>query len=65
MKINEHGINYSNLSKEESDALHNLSHNDSLIIKPADKGSEIVIWDRSDYLLKQQLSEQQVYGKIE
>ena len=67
MKIKEHGMNYSNLSKEERDALHNLSHDDSIIIKPADKGSGIVIWDRSDYLLesRRQLSEQQVYEKIE
>ena len=43
MKINEHGMNYSNLSKEERDALHNLSHDDSIIIKPAYKGSQIVI----------------------
>ena len=47
------------MSKEERDALHNLSHDD--------KGSGIVIWDRSDYLLEyqRQLSEQQVYEKIE
>ena len=43
MKINKHVLNYSNLSKEERDALHNLSHNDSIIIKPAYKGSQIVI----------------------
>ena len=67
MKINEHGMNYSNLSKEVRDALDNLSHDDSIIIKPADKGSGIVIWDRSDYLLacQRQLSEQQVHEKIE
>ena len=43
MQINKHGVNSSNLSKEERDALHNLSHNDSIIIKPAYKGSQIVI----------------------
>ena len=41
MKINKHGVNYSNLSKEER--LHNLSHDDSIIIKPAYKGSQTVI----------------------
>ena len=30
MKINEHGMNYSNLSKEERDALHNILHDDSI-----------------------------------
>ena len=44
MKINEHGMNYSNLSKEERDTLHNLSHDHSIIIKPADIGSGIVTW---------------------
>ena len=65
IKINEHGMSYSNLSKEERDALHNLSQNDSIIIKPADNGSGIVIWDRLDCLLEcqRQLSEQQVYKK--
>ena len=43
MKINKHGVNYFNVSKEETDALHNLSHDDSIIIKPAYKGSQIVI----------------------
>ena len=59
--------NYSNLSKEERDALHNLSHDDSIIIKPADKGSGIVVWVRSYFLLgcQRELSEQQVYEKIE
>ena len=50
MKINEYGMNYSSLNKEERDALHILSHDDSIIIKPADKGSGIVIWNRSDYV---------------
>ena len=49
IKINERGMNYSNLSKEQRDALHNLSHDDSIITKPAAKGSGIVIWDRPDY----------------
>ena len=60
-------MNNSNLSKEERDVLHNLSRDDSIIIKLADKGSGIVIWDRSVYLLEsqRQLSEQQVHEKIE
>ena len=63
MKINEHGMNYFHLIKEERDALHNLSHYDSIIIKSAEKGSGIVILDRSDYLreCQRQLSEQQVF----
>ena len=67
IKINKHDMNYSNLSKEERDALLNLSHDDSTIIKHADKANGIAFWDRSDYLLEcqRQLSEQQVYETIE
>ena len=67
IQINKHGMNYSNLSKEERDASLNLSHDDSIIIKHADKGSGRAFWGRSDYLLdcQRQLSEQQVYETIE
>ena len=38
---------------------------DKSIIKPADKGSAIVIWDREDYLKKcnEQLSNETIYEK--
>ena len=48
LKINEDEKNYPNLSKEERSTLQNLTK-DKNIIKPADKESAIVIWDREDY----------------
>ena len=42
LKVNENDMIYSNLTKEKRDALYNLSHDDSIKIKPADKGSRIL-----------------------
>ena len=56
---------YSNLKKDECDALHFLMSDDELIIKPADKGSAVVVWSNHDYLLeaKSQLHNTKVYEK--
>ena len=43
-------LSYSNLTKEERHALYSLRDDTLIIIKEADKGSGIVIWDREDYL---------------
>ena len=51
LKINEDRKNYHNLSNEELSALQDLMKDKNIIIKPADKGSVIAIWDRDDYLL--------------
>ena len=37
-----------NLTKEEWQALKNLKEDRSMIVKPADKGSYVVVWDRED-----------------
>ena len=65
LKINEDGKNYPNLSKEERSALQDLMKDENIIIKPADKGSAIVIWDRKDYLNKcnKQLNNENIYEK--
>ena len=39
-----------NLTKEEWKAMHNVAKDRSIIIKPADKGLCVVIWDQEDYL---------------
>ena len=67
MKVKDYGVNYPYLSREERNALHNLSHDDSIIIKFADKSSRIVNCDRVDYLLECQrdLSDAEIYGKVE
>ena len=41
---------YSNLTKEESDCLRNLSNNKELVIQKSDKGNAIVILNRIDYV---------------
>ena len=67
LEINEEGQNYPNLSVEERKALNDLMQDRSIIIKPADKGSAIVIWDRDDYIKEcnTQLNDENVYKKID
>jgi len=43
-------LNYSNITREERKALKTLRNDTSIIIKPADKGSAVVVWGREDYL---------------
>ena len=67
MKIEERGSNYPNLTKEEREAIESLVKDDSIIIKLADKGSGIVIWDKEDYLREclNHLDNKIVYEKLE
>ena len=39
-----------NLTKEEWQAPKNLKEDRSVLIKPVDKGSCVVVWDHEDYL---------------
>ena len=43
-----------------------LQNDRSVIIKPADKGSAVVVWDRQDYLKKaeRQLSDNSIYKEV-
>ena len=65
--IEEEGSNFRNLTKEEREALKILQNDTSIIIKSADKGSGVVVWDREDYLkeAESQLSDESVYQKID
>ena len=67
MQISEEGNNYSNLTTQEQQALRDLQNDKTIVIKPADKGSAIVIWDRDDYLKEadSQLSDSEVYEECE
>ena len=49
LKIDEAGQNYPNLTNAEREALQDLMYDKNIVIKPADKGSAIVIWDKQDY----------------
>ena len=39
-----------NLSKKEWLAMRGLAEDRNIIVKPADKGSCVVVWDRKDYI---------------
>ena len=39
---------FNNLTKEEWEALYSLKDDPSILIKGADKGSAVVVWDRED-----------------
>ena len=41
---------FNNLSNEERNALYYLKNDNTIVIKGADKGSGVVVWDRKDYL---------------
>ena len=41
---------YNNLTSKERQVLYNLKNDKSVIIKGADKGSALVVWDREDYI---------------
>ena len=49
-KVIETRLNYSNLTKEEWQVIQYLADGRSIIIKKADKGFSMVIWDKADYL---------------
>ena len=59
-------LSYSNLTKEERQAIYSLIDDTSIIIKEVDKGSGIVVWDREDYLAeaRTQLKDKDVYQEL-
>ena len=65
-KLVETPLNYSNLTKEEWEAVRSLADDRNIVIKKADKGSSIVIWDRADYLAEanKQLSDNNIYKEV-
>ena len=52
-----------NLPKEEWSAMRGLAEDRTIILKPADKGSCVVLWDRVDYLAEaeKQLQDVDIY----
>ena len=57
---------FNNLSNEERDALYSLKSDNTMVIKGADKGSAVVVWDREDYLKEahKQLSDEEIYEEV-
>ncbi|XP_071145079.1 uncharacterized protein [Mytilus edulis] len=58
---------FNNLSSEENEAVRLLKNRDDIIIKPADKGSAVVVIDRCDYIqeAERQLSDERFYKKLD
>ena len=65
MSVQAAGSNFSNLSVAEQEALRTIKSDNSIVIKGADKGSGVVVWDKEDYLLEAecQLSDTEVYAE--
>ena len=59
-------LGYSNLTREEKKALKSLKDDVDIIIKEADKGSAVVVWDREDYLQEasKQLGDSDTYEEV-
>ena len=57
---------FNNLTKEEREALYSLKDDCIIIIKGADKGSFVVVWDGEDYLKEayRQLDDKEVYEEV-
>ena len=55
-------LRYSYLSTEEWKAIRSLADDRSIVIKKADKGSAVVVWERNDYIkeAEKQLGEKSV-----
>ena len=57
---------YNNLTREERSALYNLKNDKNVVIKSADKGSAVVVWDRDDYIkeAEEQLGDKDIYEEV-
>lgn len=65
--LNWHTTKKPNLTSAEFHALKELQMDNTIVIKPADKGSVTVIVDRADYIYeaKRQLNDSNYYSKLE
>ena len=50
MKVEVPKDKFNDLTNSERKALYNLKNDKSIVIKSADKGSVVVVWDREDYI---------------
>ena len=57
---------FNNLTKDERNAMYSLKDDKSIIIKGADKGSAVIVWDRKDYIKEatKQLEDKEVYMEV-
>ena len=66
MKVEVPKDKFNNLTKSERKALYDLKNDKSIVIKSADKGSAVVVWDREDYIkeAEKQLGDEYVYEEV-
>ena len=66
MKIEIPKDKYNNLTSKERQALYDLKNDKNIVIKAADKGSAVVVWDREDYIkeAEKQLEDSDVYEEV-
>ena len=59
-------LGYSNFPKEKWQCMRLLANDRSIVIKKADKGSCVVVWDREDYTAEasKQLNDESVYKSV-
>ena len=57
---------FNNLTKDERNAMYSLKNNKSIIIKGADKGAAVIVWNLEDNLkeAKKQLEDKEVYLEV-
>ena len=67
MSVSPEGKNFSNLSPSEQLSLKQLKSDRNIVIKEADKGLAVVVWERGDYISEanRQLDDRQVYEEVE
>ena len=65
-EVSKSNLGYSNFSKEEWQCMCLLANVRSIVIKKADKGSCVVVWDREDYIAEasEQLKDESVYKSV-
>ena len=66
MKVEVPKDKFSNLTNSERKALYDLKNDKSIVIKSADKGSAVLVWDREDYVkeAEKQLADEEVYEEV-
>ena len=66
LKLPSKPLSQSNLSQSEWDALKSLKSRQDIVIKPADKGGAVVVWDRAAYIgeASRQLNDSSFYEPI-
>ena len=66
MKVEVPKDKFKNLTNSERKTLYDLKNDKSIMIKSANKGSAVVVWDREDYIkeAEKQLGDEEIYEDV-